>query len=284
MAGGCRCCSPHHHTKRRVFSKRDFSPEEERAFQFFLDEYRDRLGPVENDIEAWLNGATDGDLSSLQSIRSELEQRVGAYTADFDVLFREGGERGIEAGRQVAARRHNLDIAFDVVPQRTIDIVDEWAGVAAESTLETITEDSARWLRGAHEEGLGIDDIADQLNDELFDGRLEDYVAERAARTGTVATSNAGEHSAIEDSSAVAEQWITSLDDRERADHGEADGQVVAVDNTFEVGGEFLQHPGDPTASVGQIVNCRCSLAALFEDDLTADQLAAIEAGERIYL
>ena len=78
MAGGCRCCSPQHHTKRRVFSKRDFSPEEERAFQFFLDEYRDRLGPVENDIESWLAGATDADLSSLQSIRSELEQRVGA--------------------------------------------------------------------------------------------------------------------------------------------------------------------------------------------------------------
>ena len=284
MGVGCRCCSPQHHTKRRVFSKRDFSPEQERAFQFFLDEYRDRLGPVENDIESWLAGATDADLSSLQSIRSELEQRTGVYTADFDVLFREGGERGIEAGRQVAARRHNLDIAFDVVPQRTIDIIDEWAGVAAESTLETITEDSARWLRGAHEEGLGIDDIADQINSELFDGRLEDYVAERAARTGTVATSNAGSHSAIEDSSAVAEQWLTAVDGRERSDHGEADGQVVAVDNTFAVGGVFLQHPGDPTAPVGQIANCRCSILPVFADELTHEQLAAIEAGERIFL
>jgi len=280
----CRCCSPTRFTKRRVFSKTDFSPEEERAFQFFLDEYRDRLGPVESDIESWLAGATDGDLSSLQSIRSELEQRVGVYTADFDVLFREGGERGIEAGRQLAARRYNLDVAFDVVPQRAIDIVDEWAGVAAESTLETITEDSARWLRGAHEEGLGIDDIAEQLNDELFEGRLEDYVAERAARTGTVSTSNAGAHSAIEDSSAVAEQWLTAVDGRERSDHGEADGQVVAVDNTFAVGGVFLQHPGDPTAPVGQIANCRCSILPVFADELTHDQLAAIEAGERIFL
>ena len=282
MAGGCRCCSPQHHTKRRVFSKRDFSPEEERAFQFFLDEYRERLGPVENDIESWLAGATDADLSSLQSIRSELEQRVGAYTTDFDVLFREGGERGIEAGRQVAVRRHNLDIAFDVVPDRTLEVIDEWAGVAAESTLETITEDSARWLRGAHEEGLGIDDIADQINSELFDGRLEDYVAERAARTGTVATSNAGSHSAIQDSSAIAERWVTSLDGRERPAHGEADGQIVPVEVPFVVGDELLDHPGDPTASVGQIVSCRCAVAAVFRDELTEDEQAAIDAGERL--
>jgi len=285
MAGGCRCCSPHHHTKRRVFSKVDFSPEEERAFQFFLDEYRDRLAPVENDIEAWLNGATDGDLSSLQSIRAELDSRLGGYTNDFAVVFREGGEQAAQAGRAIAARQHTLDVSFDIVPERTLEVIDEWAETAAGSTLETITEDATRWLRGAHEEGLSIPDISERLNDELFEGRLEDYVAERAARTGTISTSNAGNHSALQDaSSVVGEEWLTAVDGRERDDHNEADGQVVAVDTPFEVGGVFMDHPGDPTGPVGQIANCRCSIAPVFADDLTEEQLAAIEAGERIYL
>jgi len=140
-------------------------------------------------------------------------------------------------------------VAFDVVPDRTLDILDEWVDVAAGSTLETITEDSARWLRGAHKDGLSIPDIADKLNDELYDGRLEGYVAERAARTGTISTSNAGAHSAHEDAdSVVGEQWLTSIDGRERDSHAQAHQQVVAVGTSFEVGGVYLDHPGDPRA------------------------------------
>ncbi len=271
-------------TTRRVLTKQGFGPEEERAFRWWLDEYRDALGPVEDDIEAWLAGASEDDLASLESIRAEIESRVGNYANDFETVFREGSTRGAQAGRELTARRHQLDVSFDVVPERTLDVLDGWVEEAAGSTLETITEDSTRWLRGAHEEGLDIDDIADVINDELFEGRLEDHVAERAARTGTVATSNAGSHSAIEDSSAIAEEWLTSLDGRERETHAEANGQIVAVEQTFLVGDAELAHPGDPTAPIGEIVNCRCTVVPRFSDDLHEDEVEALENGERLKL
>ena len=210
----CEACGGRQLTKRRVLSKVEFSPEVERVFQTFLDDYIDAVQPVENDIEAFL---------------------------------------------------------------------DEWVDVAAGSTLETITEDSARWLRGAHKDGLSIPDIADKLNDELYDGRLEGYVAERAARTGTISTSNAGAHSAHEDAdSVVGEQWLTSIDGRERDSHAQAHQQVVAVGTSFDVGGVYLDHPGDPLAPVSEIANCRCATAAVFADQLSESQLETIQNGGRV--
>jgi hypothetical protein len=269
--------------KRRLFTKEDFSPEEEEVYQTILSDYVDSLGPVEDDIEEWINNADPEDLESLDEVRTQLDRRTGDYTDEFSVVFREGGEEGTAAGRALAARQHSLSIAFDIVPEQTLDVIDDWAETASGSTLETITENSARWLRGAHKEGLGIDEIADRLNDELFEGRLEGYVAERAARTGTIATSNAGHHSAMRDASGViGEEWLTTLDGRERDDHADANGQIVAVETPFEVGGAYLDHPGDPTGPVGQIVNCRCTVSPVFASDLTEAELATLQDGGRL--
>jgi len=267
--------------KRRVCCKQDFGPEEERALTWLLDEYVAALDPVEDEIADFVDGADD--LGDLETIRAELQSQTGAYTGDFETVFREGGERGAVAGRTLAARRHEFDIAFDVVPEETLDILDEWSETAAESTLETITEDSARWLRGAYEEGLGVDEVADQLNNELFKGRLEDHVAERAARTATISSSNAGNHSAMQDAEGViGEEWLTTLDGRERDTHANVDGQIVAVGTPFEVGGVLLDHPGDPTGPLEEIANCRCTTTPVFAADLTEDELGALQAGERL--
>ena len=279
----CNACLQRTKTERRLLSKQEFTAEERQAFEQLLGNYRDELQPIEDAIEAWVNGADAEDLASLEDIREQISLLVDGRQASFEAVFREGGERGAEAGRAVAGRRFDLDVAFDVVPDRTLEVIDDWVETAAGSTLETITEDSARWLRGAHEEGLSIDDIASQLNDELFEGRLEEHVAERAARTGTVSTSNAGSHSAFEDAdSVVGEEWLTEIDGRERDSHASADGQIVPVGTTFDVDGVYMDHPGDPTAPVGEIVNCRCTIVPVFADDLDEGELDALEAGERL--
>ena len=269
--------------KRRLLTKQEFSPEEERAFAWLLEEYHGRLEPIEDDIRDFLSGASEADLQSLDTIRTEIERRIGGYTSDFEVVFREGGRRGAEAGRELAARQFGLDIAFDHVPARTLSEIDDWVEVAAGSTLETITEDATRWLRGAHEEGLSIDEITEQLMD--LDEHLEETVAHRAARTATNSTARAGHHSAHEDApGVVAERWVSELRHNTREDHEDAHGQVVAVGQSFEVGGVYMAHPGDPGAPVGQLANCLCRAEPLFEDELTEAQLEAIEAGERIWM
>ena len=51
---------------------------------------------------------------------------------------------------------------------------------------------------------------------------------------------------------------MTSMDGRERAWHGAANGQEVDFDKPFLVDGEYMQRPGEGSAR--NVVNCRCSM------------------------
>lgn len=61
--------------------------------------------------------------------------------------------------------------------------------------------------------------------------------------------------------------WVAILDDHTREWHAEADGQVVDIDEPFEVGGEELMIPGDDSlgASDENLINCRCSHEVSFD-------------------
>ena len=40
----------------------------------------------------------------------------------------------------------------------------------------------------------------------------------------------------------------------------DVDGQAVAVDVYFDVGGTALQYPGDPDGPADEVIQCRCSV------------------------
>jgi F like protein len=87
--------------------------------------------------------------------------------------------------------------------------------------------------------------------------------AKTIARTEVHAASNYGSLAAAEAEREPMEKvWIATPDGRARDAHIAAGGQRRHLDTPFRVGGEALQHPGDPTlgASAGNLVNCRCFL------------------------
>lgn len=111
----------------------------------------------------------------------------------------------------------------------------------------------------AEAEGLSIADIMERL-DTYFDGRRSEASLERIARTTMTGANGAADVLAWEQSGVVEErEWLAALDDRTRDDHEDAHGQRVALDEPFEVGGEELDYPGDPSGSAENIINCRCS-------------------------
>lgn len=61
----------------------------------------------------------------------------------------------------------------------------------------------------------------------------------------------------------VSKEWITVLDERTRPAHAAADSQVVDSEEPFIVDGEKLMFPGDDSlgASIGNVINCRCSVS-----------------------
>lgn len=58
-------------------------------------------------------------------------------------------------------------------------------------------------------------------------------------------------------------EWLTAIDGRERPAHREANGQRVAADQPFYVGGEYLRFPSDPSASAKNRINCRCTILTM---------------------
>lgn len=59
----------------------------------------------------------------------------------------------------------------------------------------------------------------------------------------------------------VQRTWTATMDARTRPEHADADGQTVGLHEPFDVGGESLMYPGDPTGSAGNTIYCRCSVS-----------------------
>jgi HK97 family phage portal protein len=91
--------------------------------------------------------------------------------------------------------------------------------------------------------------------------------AENIARTEIVGAYNAGANIVRKETGVEKKEWVATFDGRTRPAHADADGQVVRQDGQFEVGGELMDHPGDPRASTSNICQCRCACVAVLDDD-----------------
>lgn len=88
----------------------------------------------------------------------------------------------------------------------------------------------------------------------------------RNARTAVTGAQSAGKQARYEDLAdkgcTATKIWVATEDDRTREEHAEADGQEVDYNEPFEVGGEELMYPADPSGSDWNIYNCRCTTRA----------------------
>lgn len=85
--------------------------------------------------------------------------------------------------------------------------------------------------------------------------------AARIARTEMHTASTIGADEAARSTGLdMIKEWMSAEDSRTRESHAIADGQEVALDEPFSVGGALLMVPGDPSGPAREIVNCRCAI------------------------
>jgi SPP1 gp7 family putative phage head morphogenesis protein len=122
-------------------------------------------------------------------------------------------------------------------------------------------------LREGYLAGEGIPQLATRV--ESIYSAAEGYRSEMIARTEIISAANAGSVDGMKESGVVdKKEWIATLDGRERDEHGDASGQIVDLDGTFDIGGEDLDYPGDPSGSAEMTINCRCAVAPVMKEDL----------------
>ena len=122
-----------------------------------------------------------------------------------------------------------------------------WSIPEMSKNLETTF---AQWMEG----DLSPEDF------EWFEERMPPFRLETIARTETIKASNAGSEALYKDWGMEQKEWLATMDGRTRDAHAAASGQVVGIDESFEVGGQMLAYPGDPAGSAENVINCRCTV------------------------
>lgn len=125
-------------------------------------------------------------------------------------------------------------------------------------------------IRRGLDDGLGVDKIARELRKTA--GPLSALRAHVIARTETHAAANFGAQAAAELTGLnMRREWVSASDSRTRTsppgkfDHADVDGQVRGMNEPFDVSGQALMYPGDPSGSAGNIINCRCQVVFLYD-------------------
>lgn len=113
-------------------------------------------------------------------------------------------------------------------------------------------------IADAEERNLSSSETADLL-EERIGGDMGDRRAMLIARTEVHSASQDGQFEAAQATGLnLRKRWVAVEDSRTREDHVAVDGQVVDMEDYFEVGEDELLYAGDPTGSPEQICNCRC--------------------------
>ncbi len=176
-------------------------------------------------------------------------------------LWTESGNSSVSGAFKIAKSFLQMELKKDITTPIVDAAIADWIRVFAPRRITEITattgNDIRRIVANAREEGLSERDTA----------RLISEVApsKSLSRAQTIARTEAhGSSQGI--SLDVANQtdipmkkiWLTNISDRTRDEHIDADGQTVALNEHFDVGGEMMEYPGDPNGSAENVINCRC--------------------------
>ena len=175
-------------------------------------------------------------------------------------------EESLKDGAELQYDQLNLKDALDLSSEPAKEYLrgkkrTYWNDTVNQTTRDLLGEKLAAVL----DDRPTVDKLVEAV-EEVMAGRIRSS-AETIARTEVVSAYNGGGDIVRDEIGITKKEWVATNDDLTRQSHVDADGQVVAQEDEFNVGGDQLRYPGDPDGTAAQIINCRCSAVAVLEDD-----------------
>lgn len=170
------------------------------------------------------------------------------------------------AGVRIAER---MGLAFDI----DAGYAQSFIRSRANQLAGNVTQTTYRAIQQALAEGVALGEDIPSLSKrirEVFSSASQ-VRARRIARTEVISSFNGGQHEflmAVGGDLVGGQEWVATADGRVRDSHAEADGQIVAFGQQFQVGGVGLGYPGDPSGPPEEVVNCRCTVAYLTPEEM----------------
>ncbi len=137
--------------------------------------------------------------------------------------------------------------------------------------IADVTETTRRQITQAvdrgYQDGATLREVAQAVRPLI--PALASWRADTIARTETHGAANFGSNEAARETGLpLRREWLAAADERTRETHAAANGQIVGMDDPFEVGDSLLMYPGDPSAPPDLVVNCRCTLGYIVDDGI----------------
>lgn len=154
-----------------------------------------------------------------------------------------------------------VNISWDVTNPLASSLLAETGKRTGVALGEAVTPILRETIMSSYEQGLSVADTADLIQAKL--SAAKPAQARMLARTDLNGLANGASVMTAKMVGVPYKQWLTANDDRVREQHVEADGQMVPVEQPFQVCGEDLMYPGDPAASDECSANCRCTVIYL---------------------
>lgn len=207
--------------------------------------------------------------------RLQRPERSAAEAADepFDLArwiraFRQGvrpvlAEFTGQAGQQ-AIDDLGLGLSFSVSDPEVLRAIESQAQKYAREINQTTYDRIKQELKAGIASNEGIPQLAERVR-AVMGARIAE--AEMIARTEVTAAYNQATLLGWRQSGVVRQKrWLAALDDRTRPTHRAAHGQVVAIDEDFQVGKGQGPAPG-LINRVEEVVRCRCTMTAVLDVD-----------------
>lgn len=146
-------------------------------------------------------------------------------------------------------------------------------GVNVDNLKKVITHEISRGIAS----GLRYGDIARNIDNAAKTGFNNAYRIARTEGHRIQQSAAYDAQTAIKDKGIdILRQWDAVLDGRTRPSHRMLDGQIVGVDEDFEIDGKKVRKPGD-FGRPEEDINCRCIVTTRIPEDLDEEELETLK-------
>ena len=135
----------------------------------------------------------------------------------------------------------------------------------------SIAKKVERIITDGREEGLSVSKIAENISSKVLPiSRSRAALIARTETHNAASFANHQYHDILKKDLDLnmMKKWVSTSDDRTRSAHVEANGQVRAMNEDFDIGGSQMSHAGDPRGGAKNNVNCRCVIIYADAEDI----------------
>lgn len=132
----------------------------------------------------------------------------------------------------------------------------------AEEVNDTTEKKLRSELAAALDNNEGVGPIGERIAKVFKEART--FRTETIARTETGSALNFGRQTEMAEQGVEKKMWVATFINT-RDSHAEVHGEIVDINDTFDVGGETMEFPHDPSGSAENVINCQCSVSPYFK-------------------